>query len=64
MVKNMICSIIFLSCDIAGLPGFPVTDFRHELCLGAYSGGTVRDSHPIPYYFPQPNGCADTLYAF
>ena len=32
-----------------GLPSFPVTDFRHVRGLGAYSGGTVRGSHPIVY---------------
>ena len=32
-----------------GLPGCPVTGFRHESGLGAHSGGTVRESHPVVY---------------
>ena len=27
----------------------PMTDFRQVWCLHAYSGGTVRDSHPVFY---------------
>ena len=26
-----------------------MTDFRHVFSLLAYSGGTVRDSHPVSY---------------
>ena len=26
-----------------------MTDFRQVWCLHAYSGGTVRDSHPVLY---------------
>ena len=29
------------------LPSFPVTGFRHEHSTNTYSGGTVRDLHPI-----------------
>ena len=31
-----------------------MTGFRHAGCLHAYSGGTVRDLHPIPYSLPGP----------
>ena len=31
------------------LPGFPVADLRPMCGLGAYSGGTVREFHPIIY---------------
>ena len=24
-----------------------MTDFRHRITIGTYSGGTVRDSHPV-----------------
>jgi hypothetical protein len=35
------------------LPGFPVTDFhRRALIIGAHSGGSVRDSHPVPLSIP------------
>ena len=29
------------------LPSFPVTGFRHAYSNNTYSGGTVRDLHPI-----------------
>ena len=35
------------SCGAFRLPSFPVTGFRHETLHCTYSGGTVRDSHPI-----------------
>ena len=34
-------------CGSFRLPGFPVTGFRHETTDSTYSGGTVRDFHPI-----------------
>ena len=43
------------------LPGFPVTDFRHVRGLGAYSGGTVRDSHPIVYSLLSANSAGKAL---
>ena len=33
-----------------------MTDFRHVCSLRAYSGGTVRDLHPILYSPPDPAG--------
>jgi len=38
---------------------FPVSQwptFVYEHSLNAYSGGTVRDSHPIPYSFSKAIG--------
>ena len=33
-----------------------MTDFRHVCSLCAYSGGTVRDFHPILYSLHDPKG--------
>lgn len=34
----------------------PMAGFRRVWCLRAYSGGTVRDFHPIPYCPGRPHG--------
>ena len=34
-------------CGTLCLPSFPVTDFHHKASISTYSGGTVRDLHPI-----------------
>ena len=38
-----------------------MTDFRHVCGLRAYSGGTVRDLHPILYSPPDPVGIRTAL---
>ncbi len=39
----------FADCSAIILPSrkTPVTDFRLRMTIGTYSGGTVRDSHPV-----------------
>ena len=43
-----------------------MTDFRQVWCLHAYSGGTVRDSHPVFYslvvLLPQPQALKRNIY--
>jgi len=45
---------------------FPMTDFRQVWCLHAYSGGTVRDSHPVFYsptgLLPRPQALKRNIY--
>ena len=44
----------------------PMTDFRQVWCLHAYSGGTVRDSHPVFYslavLLPHPQALKRNIY--
>ena len=44
----------------------PMTDFRQVWCLHAYSGGTVRDSHPVFYspvgLLPRPQALKRNIY--
>ena len=44
----------------------PMTDFRQVWCLHAYSGGTVRDSHPVLYspagLLPHPQALKRNIY--
>ena len=44
----------------------PMTDFRQVCCLHAYSGGTVRDSHPVFYspvgLLPRPQALKRNIY--
>ena len=44
----------------------PMTDFRQVWRLHAYSGGTVRDSHPVIYslvaLLPQPQALKRNIY--
>ena len=44
----------------------PMTDFRQVWCLHAYSGGTVRDSHPVFYspagLLPHPQALKWNIY--
>ena len=43
-----------------------MTDFRQVWCLHAYSGGTVRDSHPVFYsptvLLPHPQALKRNIY--
>ena len=43
-----------------------MTDFRQVWCLHAYSGGTVRDSHPVFYspvgLLPRPQALKRNIY--
>ena len=43
-----------------------MTDFRQVWCLHAYSGGTVRDSHPVLYsptaLLPHPQALKRNIY--
>ena len=43
-----------------------MTDFRQVWCLPAYSGGTVRDSHPVLYspavLLPHPQALKRNIY--
>ena len=43
-----------------------MTDFRQVWCLHAYSGGTVRDSHPVFYspagLLPHPQALKWNIY--
>ena len=43
-----------------------MTDFRQVWCLHAYSGGTVRDSHPVFYspagLLPLPQALKRNIY--
>jgi len=52
--------LTYASGGLASLPGFPVAGFRRLQGLGAYSGGTVRDFHPIVYSPPKPNAPGGT----
>ena len=46
----------------------PMTDFRQVWCLHAYSGGTVRDSHPVFYspaaLLPHPQALKWNIYLY
>ena len=45
-----------------------MTDFRQVWCLHAYSGGTVRDSHPVLYspavLLPHPQALKRNIYFY
>ena len=45
-----------------------MTDFRQVWCLHAYSGGTVRDSHPVFYslvvLLPHPQALKRNIYLY
>jgi hypothetical protein len=46
------CAYGKMPAGLLSLPGCPVTDFRQKQTLRAYSGGSVRDLHPISYSPP------------
>ena len=45
-----------------------MTDFRQVWCLHAYSGGTVRDSHPVFYsptvLLPHPQALKRNIHLY
>ncbi len=39
----------------------PMAGFRHDLSVRAYSGGTVRESHTVPYSSDAVSAAPDTV---